>query len=135
MAVVIATFLGFFIGEVFGWATPALSEFVVPRLNAGLDLPTQEQAATLRTLFINQGVYNLMFGLAGVAGLVLTARGNRPAGLALLLLVGVAGVAAGITLAATSTLWAGATVQAGCAALGLGLVARDALGRPERAQQ
>ncbi|MCR8669989.1 DUF1304 domain-containing protein [Agrococcus sp. HG114] len=55
---------------------------------------TPEQAAQSRQLAANQGVYNLLLGVAALAGIVMLLAGARGAGLAVLL------TATGIMLAA-----------------------------------
>ncbi|MDZ5450512.1 DUF1304 family protein [Labrys sp. ZIDIC5] len=102
-SVVTVTYFAFFLVEAVLWMWPPVHNFLLPQLNSGLDYPVSEQALILRTLFVNQGVYNLMLGLAGIAGLILVARGKVEPGLTLIKFACLFALgAAGILLTTTS---------------------------------
>ncbi|MBP2277054.1 DUF1304 family protein [Sphingomonas sp. PL20] len=112
VSVTTATYFAFFLVETVLWMWPPVHNFLLPQLNWGLDYPAKEQARILRTLFVNQGVYNLMLGLAGIAGLMLVTRGKVEPGLTLIKFACLFALgAAGILLTTTSAYVLG-TVQA-----------------------
>lgn len=78
--ITIATFLGFFVVEALIWNLPFVSALLVPQLNPALAYPVQDQARTLAALFVNQGVYNLMVALGGIAGVVFIRSGRAEVG-------------------------------------------------------
>lgn len=106
------------------WMHPAVYTVAVRRLTSGSDLSPLVQAQTLKTLFFNLGFYNLFLAGAGMAGLVLLARGSIPAGHALIACMCLSATGAGIVLLISTGAVIGAALQAGPAALALVLMYR-----------
>lgn len=106
VGVTIATFLGFFIIEALLWTWPLAYQLLLPQLNPGLGYPLAEQADTLRALFINQGVYNLMVAIGGIAGLVMANGSNPVAGRLLVRYTCLFALGAAVTLLATTEAYA-----------------------------
>lgn len=116
---VIAFHLFAFVLEVFLWMSPAVHEPMLGRLVGRSPVPTYDQALILRPLFVNQGFYNLILAIAGIAGLVFLRRGDGTVGRTLVAYLCVAAVGAGIVLAFSTGAYVGAFLQAAPAALAL----------------
>lgn len=106
------------------WMHPAVHTLAVKRLTAGSDLSPLVQAQTLKTLFLNLGFYNLFLAIAGIAGLILLARGHLTAGRTLVAYMCVSAVGAGIVLLLSTGAAIGAGLQALPAAAALILMSR-----------
>ena len=106
--IVILFHTGAFIAEAFLWMRPALHRGMIRKVNPTLEIDPADQARATRILMINQGVYNLMIALGGIAALVV----GGEAGTALAVYVFVFALAAGATLAFTTVAFAGAALQA-----------------------
>ncbi len=104
-----------FVGEAFLWMRPALHRGMIRKVNPGLDMDPADQARVTRILMINQGVYNLMIALGGIAALMTPGA----AGTALATYVFAFAIAAGATLAFTTVAFVGAALQAIPALIGL----------------
>lgn len=107
----ITTFFGFFLIEAILWTYPFVYNLLLPQLNPSLTYPNDVQATVLSALFVNQGVYNLLFGLGGVGGLLLVRAGHRDSGRALICFVCIAAVLAAITLLLTTSAYLLGVVQ------------------------
>lgn len=101
-----------FAGEAFFWMRPALHRGMIRKVNPGLEIDPLDQARATRVLMINQGVYNLMIALGGLLSLIIIGNGDMDAGRTLAFFICVFAAVAGITLAATTTAYAGAVLQA-----------------------
>jgi putative membrane protein len=117
--------VAFFVVEALLWSNPSVSALALSKLNGDLSVSLPDQAASLKNLFINQGFYNLFLALAGVVGLLLIGRGRRSAGYALVGYMCLSALGAGLVLAASTTAYAGAFVQAVPACAALIVVARS----------
>jgi putative membrane protein len=111
VVLLIVAHVAFFAGEALLWLNPAVHGFALPKLNPGVDAPAALQAQVLRTLFINQGVYNLMLALGGAVGLALANR-NAAGGVTLVRFVCAFAVGAGVTLGLSTQAYAAAVLQA-----------------------
>jgi len=78
----------------------------------------------MKTVFINQGFYNLLLAAAGVTGLLLLGRGKTQAGRALVGYMCASAVGAGLVLAFTTIAYGGALLQALPAAVALAVMFR-----------
>jgi putative membrane protein len=114
-----------FVIEAFLWMRPGIYEFSVPRMNGSLTIGIAEQALAMKTVFVNQGFYNLFLAVAGVAGLILLSRGKTQAGHALVCYMCASAVGAGVVLAFTTIAYGGAVLQALPAAIALALMFRS----------
>lgn len=74
--ITLVTFLGFFVIEALLWTMPWVQNLLLPQLNPGLAYPAAVQGQILRSLFVNQGVYNLLLALGGCAALMAERRGD-----------------------------------------------------------
>lgn len=108
-----------FVLEAVLWMQPGVYENALPRINAPTALTLHDQAVVLRTLFLNQGAYNLMLAGAGCVGLYLLRRGDAAPGKALLMYMCLTAVGAGVVLACTTRAYAGAVLQALPAAIAI----------------
>lgn len=71
------------------------------------------QEAVVRLWVVNQGFYNLFFGIAAVSGVVLARTGNQDVGTALVVFTSASMVVSGIVLAVTERrLWRSSVLQA-----------------------
>jgi putative membrane protein len=91
-----------------------------PRVHRGVFRLNEQEATTARLLAYNQGFYNLFLGLGVASGLLLWARGDHPAAVAVLIfgcgsMVG----AAVVLLSSKRALWRGSLIQGVPPALGL----------------
>jgi putative membrane protein len=83
-----------------------------PRFHA-IFLIEPGQEAAVRLWVVNQGFYNLFFGLAAIAGVVLARTGNEDVGTALVVFTSASMVISGIVLAVTEhRLWRSSILQA-----------------------
>ncbi|MGI3169523.1 DUF1304 family protein [Pseudooceanicola sp. C21-150M6] len=108
-----------FVGEAFLWMQPALHRGLIAKVNPGSPLDPLTEATAMKKLMINQGVYNLMIALGGLVAVFL---GGAEGGLVLAMFIFAFAAAAGVTLAATSTAYAGAALQALPGILGIVLM-------------
>jgi putative membrane protein len=118
-----------FVVESFFWMTPAVYGVALKRLVERVSPDPLQQALTLKILFVNLGFYNLFVAGAGIAGMVLLVRGERPAGKALIVWMCVSALCAGLVLLVSTQALIGAAAQAVPAALALILIARDRAAR------
>ena len=119
---VIFDFFMFFVLEAIFWMHPFVYNILLEMFNnppKTLDFSTH--ALVLKKLFINQGFYNLFFAFGGLAGLNYLQK-NKAVGYALITLVCVSAVGAGIVLAITSKAYLLAFLQAVPAAIALAKV-------------
>jgi putative membrane protein len=100
-----------FTGEVFLWMNPSVHEFILQKLDAPAGVGIHEQALILKTLFVNQGFYNLFVALGGIAGFWLRAKGFKAQGMALLAYMCVFAVGAGLVLFFTTSAYIGSVLQ------------------------
>ena len=114
---VILFHMAVFVVEAFLWMNPAIYEFSIQRINAGVDVSLQDQALILKTVFVNQGFYNLFLAFGGVLGLSMMRAGRHSAGKALIAYMCLFATGAGIVLAITAQAYIGAFLQGGVAAL------------------
>jgi putative membrane protein len=129
VAVVALFHASIFIVETFFWMTPSVYGVALKRLVDQVGPNPMQQAMTLKTLFVNLGFYNLFLAGAGIAGMVLLSRGNRPAGKALIVWMCVSAMCAGVVLLVSTQALIGAAAQAIPAAFALMLIARDRAAR------
>lgn len=129
--VMIATYLGFFVVEAILWTVPFVHRILLPQLNPGLAYPAATQVAVLRALFVNQGVYNLLLGIGGVAGLKLWKHGEARAGQVLISFLSLFAIGAALTLLVTTHAYLLGVVQLVVPVALLRSLRRDA----ERAQR
>lgn len=116
---VVFDFFMFFVLEVIFWMQPFVYTILLEMFNnppKTLDFSTH--ALVLKKLFINQGFYNLLFAVGGLAGLYYLNK-NKAVGYALITLVCFSAVGAGIILAITSKAYILAFLQTVPAALAL----------------
>jgi putative membrane protein len=113
------------LAEAWLWMRPGIYELALARIAEPSALSLRDQASVLRTLFVNQGFYNLFLAGAGAVGLMLSSRGRAQAGQALMVYMCLTAVGAGAVLALTTRAYVGACLQALPAAFALvGLLAR-----------
>jgi len=117
-----------FVVEALLWPEPSIHRLALSKLNYDLLLAPDEQAETLRRLFVNQGFYNLFLACAGAVGLRALARGNSIVGYTLIRYMCLSAVGAGVVLALSTRAYAGAFFQAVPAGLALWLLQREAGG-------
>ena len=99
---VIIVHLMFFTLEAIFWMKPEVNQILLGFLNNPVNISYPLQALTLKSLFINQGFYNLFISIAGIVGLYLVSKRSYPAGYALILFLCFCGFGAGVTLALTT---------------------------------
>ncbi len=116
-----------FVVEVFLWMDPAVHGPAIQTLNPDSTVPIADQAAVLRTLFINQGFYNLFLAAGAAIGIVQIAKGQSASGIALLRFAAAMACGAGLVLLATTQATTTALAQAGLGAAVLVLLWRGAL--------
>jgi putative membrane protein len=109
---VIAFHLAAFVLEACLWMQPSVYESVLGRLTAPNALSLRDQALVLRSLFVNQGFYNLFLAGAGISGLVLLKRGELAVGNTLIRYMCLFALGAGLVLAASTRAYVGAVLQA-----------------------
>jgi putative membrane protein len=112
-----------FVLEAFLWMLPGVHGRVLGRLSSSRIEP-HEQALVLKTLFVNQGFYNLFLAITGATGLALMSRGSTQAGRALVASMCLSAVGAGVVLAVSTHAYVGAFLQAVPPALALTLMFR-----------
>ena len=111
-AITLATFVGFFLIEALLWTLPLVQTLLLPQLNPGLDFPAADQGAILRSLFINQGVYNLLLALGGAGALVAARRGELRIARIAVAYFSLVALGAALTLFLTTDAYALAALQA-----------------------
>jgi putative membrane protein len=126
--ITIATFWAFFLVEAPLWMWPFVHEMLIPQLNPDLRFPTTDQAETLRALFINQGIYNLMVAIGGVAGIFLVRRGRVELGRGLVVYTCLFAIGAAVTLLLTTEAYLLGVVQIVFPSVALVRVFRDRSG-------
>jgi putative membrane protein len=109
-----------FVVEAFLWMRPAVHEPVLKPLAGTVAVDLHDQALILKTLFVNQGFYNLFLALSGIAGIVFLQRNNAPVGKTLITYMCLTAVGAGVVLAVSTGAYVGAFLQAVPAAVALG---------------
>ena len=119
--------LSAFVYEVFLWMNPAIYEFALSKLDAKVDVVFFDQALILKTLFVNQGFYNLLVASGGIIGLWLYVKGFKTQGITLMAYMCFIGTGAGLVLLFTSTAYIVAALQFGSGFIGLILMYRNGL--------
>jgi len=114
---VIVFHLVVFVVETFLWMQPGIYEFALGRLDAPVAVGLHDQALILESLFVNQGFYNLFLAIAGIVGLVAIRGGDARVGAALIAMMCLSALGAGIVLAFSTGAIIGALLQAGPAAV------------------
>lgn len=122
---VIAFHLTIFVVEAFLWMRPGIHELALRRLNDGVSIDAHEQALVLKSVFVNQGFYNLFLAAAGIVGLTFLRRGNASVGYALIGYACLSAVGAGLVLAASTRAYVGAFFQAVPALIALAAMLRS----------
>ena len=69
-----------FVVEAFLWMRPVVHEPMLRHLTGAVDVSPRDQAAILRSLFVNQGFYNLFLAIGTGVGVVGVARDWEPQG-------------------------------------------------------
>ena len=123
-----------FIVEVFFWMQPSIHEFALTRVAEPAAVEPLVQATILRTLFVNQGFYNLFLSIAGGAGLALSSRGRKEAGEALVACACLSALGAGLVLAATTKAYLGAAMQGLPGAIAIAAMFWRGAAKPDRAE-
>ena len=100
-----------FIGESLLWMTPLIYEKVVSKIDVATTASSYEQAQILEVLFFNQGFYNLLIALGGIAALILYRFGKTQEAIALVSYICLFAMAAGAALAASTTAYPAASIQ------------------------
>lgn len=104
--------LSAFVVEAFLWMRPAVHEAVLGRLTGTSAVALHDQALILKSLFVNQGFYNLFLAIAGIAGLAFLRRGDATIGTTLIAYMCSSAVGAGVVLAVSTGAYIGAFLQA-----------------------
>lgn len=110
--IVIFVHIMFFVLEAILWMLPQVHTILINLLNNPVELDIHTQALTLRNLFINQGFYNLFLVLTASIGLNQLKNQKFAVGYALLLIVCLSAVGAGIVLAFSTKAYLLAIFQA-----------------------
>ena len=122
---VITFHVAIFVTEAFLWMRPAIYTFALQRgLNHAVEVDRPLQAMVLKSLFINQGFYNLFLAIAGIVGLIFLGRGSILIGKTLLNYMCLSAVGAGLVLALSTTAYIGAFFQVVPAAVALVTMSR-----------
>lgn len=102
----------FFLLEAILWMQPFVYNILIELLDTktAVDYPTQAQV--LKSLFINQGFYNLFLVVGGLFGLISLKKNRHSQGYALLLLFCFSAAGAGIVLAFSTKAYVLAFLQA-----------------------
>lgn len=114
-----------FIGEVFLWMYPSVHEFSLKRLDVPVDVGLYEQALILKTLFVNQGFYNLFVACGGIIGLWMRVNGFKERGDVLLAYMCLFAVGAGVVLLFTTRAYIPGVLQSVPALIALILMYRN----------
>jgi putative membrane protein len=115
---VIVVHLMFFILEALFWMQPVVYTVLLDFLANPVTVSYPAQALTLKSLFINQGFYNLFIAIAGLTGLRMISRGNLIEGYVLILFLCFCGFGAGLVLACSTKAYMLAFLQSAPAAFG-----------------
>jgi len=109
---VCALHLAAFVAEALLWMHPSIHAPVLTRLGGLSTLDPHSHALVLKSLFVNQGFYNLFLALAGIFGLALVRRGRTQVGYTLIVYMCLSAVGAGLVLALSTSAYVGAFLQA-----------------------
>jgi putative membrane protein len=121
---VILFHLAAFVVEAFLWMRPAVHEAVLGRVTGTSSVALHDQALILKSLFVNQGFYNLFLAIAGIAGLAFLRRGDATIGTTLVAYMCLSAVGAGVVLAFSTGAYVGAFLQAVPAAVAIAAMFR-----------
>jgi putative membrane protein len=122
--VVILLHVAAFVVEAFLWMRPGVHELMLNRLTGTVSVDLHDQALILKSLFVNQGFYNLFLATAGISGLSFVTRGNATIGYTLISYMCLSAIGAGVVLAVSTHAYFGALLQAVPAAVALAALYR-----------